>query len=87
MVLCKIDYCLMPYVFNFKGPKSKLKISSMDFLFEFMDIHMNEKTTCHDCHDFKGQNINICPILIFFLCNLTPFWARWIVAAPIPLNN
>jgi hypothetical protein len=25
----------------------------MDFWFEFLNIHMNEKgPTCHDCHDF-----------------------------------
>jgi len=52
----------------------------MNFWFEFIDIHMNEKTTtCHDCHGFKWQNINIYPILIVFLCNLTPFLACWIV--------
>jgi hypothetical protein len=36
---------------------------------------MNEKTNCNDCHGFKWQNINIYPILIVFLCNLTPFLA------------
>ncbi len=49
----------------------------MIFLFEFLDIHMNEKvTTCHECHGFKWENINIYLILIVFLCNSTPFLAR-----------
>jgi hypothetical protein len=38
----------------------------MDFWFEFLDIHMNEKTTCNDYHSFKWKNINIDPILNFF---------------------
>ncbi len=76
MVLCKIDSCLMPYVFTFRSLKSKLKIHQMYFLFEFLDIHMNEKTTYHDCHDFKWKNINIYPILIVFLCNLMPFFGK-----------
>jgi hypothetical protein len=53
-------------LFIFKGPKSKLKlkISSNGFLKKILDIHMNEKTiTCHDCHGFKWQNINIYPFL------------------------
>jgi hypothetical protein len=55
----------------------------MDFWFEFLDIHMNEKViTFHDCHGFKWKNINIYPILIIFLCNLTPFLAHWIVTTP-----
>ncbi len=49
----------------------------MNFLFEFLNIHMNEKEiTCHDCHGFKGQNMNIYDILIIFLCNLMPFLAN-----------
>jgi hypothetical protein len=45
---------------------------------------MNEKKkTCHDCHGFKWQNINIYPILTIFLCGPMPFFARWIVIAPI----
>jgi hypothetical protein len=57
----------------------------MDVWFEFLEIRMNENViTCHDCHGFKWQNINIYPILIVFLCNLTPFLARWIVTAPTP---
>jgi hypothetical protein len=44
---------------------------------------MNEKEiTCHDCHGFKWQNINIYPILIIFLCGLTPLLACWIVTTP-----
>jgi hypothetical protein len=54
----------------------------MDFWFEFLDIHMNEKTTtCHDCHGFKWQNINIYSILTI-LCDPMPFLARWIVTTP-----
>jgi len=31
-----------------------LKFHQMNFWFEILDIHMNEKTiTCHDCHGFK----------------------------------
>ncbi len=37
-----------------------LQFHQMDFWFEFLDIHMNEKTiTCHDYHGFKWKNINI----------------------------
>jgi hypothetical protein len=55
----------------------------MDFSFEFLDIHMTEKTiTCQDCHGFKWQNVNIYPILIIFLCGAMPFLAHWIVIAP-----
>jgi len=39
----------------------------MDCWFEFFDIHMNEKKTCHYFHGFKWQNINIYPILIIFV--------------------
>jgi hypothetical protein len=54
----------------------------MDFGFEFLDIHMNEKTTIyHDCHGFKWQTINIYPILIFFYDPM-PFLACWIMIAP-----
>ncbi len=56
----------------------------MDFWFEFLNIHMNEKAKiCHDCHGFKWQNINIYQILMFFFGGLTPFFACWIVTAPI----
>jgi hypothetical protein len=37
----------------------------MDFWFEFLDIHMNEKTIT--CHGFKWQEFNIYAILIIFL--------------------
>jgi hypothetical protein len=47
----------------------------MDFWFEFIDIHMNEKTIiCHDYNGFKWQNISTYPILNFFLCGPNPFW-------------
>jgi hypothetical protein len=55
----------------------------MNFWFEFLNIYMNEKTiTYHDSHDFKWQNINIYPILNFFLCSSKPFLAHWIVTTP-----
>jgi hypothetical protein len=45
---------------------------------------MNEKiTTCHDCHGFKCQNINIYLILTIFLCGLTLFLAHWIATTPM----
>jgi hypothetical protein len=54
----------------------------MDFWFEFLDIHMNEKViTCHDCHGFKWQNIIIYPILNFFYCSVMLVLACWIVVA------
>jgi hypothetical protein len=57
----------------------------MNFLFEVLNIHMNEKTiTCHDHHGFKWQNINI---LSVFLYGPTPFLACWIVIAPICFLN
>jgi hypothetical protein len=56
----------------------------VNFGFEFLNIHMNEKTTtCHDCHGFKWQNINIYPIFTIYLCGLTLFLARWIVTTPM----
>jgi hypothetical protein len=57
--------------------KLNLKFHQMDFLFQFLDIHMNEKSIT--CHGFKWQNINVYPILTIFLCTLTPFLACWIV--------
>ncbi len=40
----------------------------MDFWFEFLNIHMNEKPiTYHDCHGFKWLDINIYSIWIVFL--------------------
>jgi hypothetical protein len=73
-------------LFTFRDPKSKLKlkISSMDFWFEFLDIHMNEKAiTCHDFHGFQWKNINIYSILTVFLCGPMPFLAHWIVITPL----
>jgi hypothetical protein len=73
---------------TFRGPKSKLKlkISSNEFLI-WISQHSYEKTiTCHDCHGFKWQNINIYPLLTIFLCGLTPFLARCIVVAPCHPN-
>jgi hypothetical protein len=58
----------------------------MDFWFEFLNIHMNEKIIiCHDFHGFKWQNINFYPILTIFLCGFTPFLDRWIVTTPYEL--
>jgi hypothetical protein len=46
----------------------------MDFLFEFLNIHINEKTiTYNDYHGFKWQNINIYPILTTFSFSLFYF--------------
>jgi hypothetical protein len=56
----------------------------MDFWFEFLNIHMNEKgTTSHDGHGFKWQNINIFSILTIFLHHPMPLLANLIVIAPI----
>jgi hypothetical protein len=63
-----------------------LKFHHMDFWFEYLDIHMNEKKkTCHDCNGFKWKNINIYLILNLFFCDMTPFLACWIMTAPIRL--
>jgi hypothetical protein len=52
----------------------------MDIWFEFLNVHMNEKTTtCRDYHGFKWQNINIYPILIIFLYDPMPFLAHLLV--------
>jgi hypothetical protein len=43
-------------MFIFKGPKSNLNLNfhQTNFWFEFLDIHVNEKTiTCHDVHGFE----------------------------------
>jgi hypothetical protein len=51
-----LQNCLLFYAIGVHvqlGPKSKLKLHQMDFLFEILDIPMNEKKTCHDCHGFK----------------------------------
>ncbi len=77
IVLCKIEFCLMHCCSCLKilNQNLKLKFHQVDFWFEFFDIHMNEKEiSCHDCHGFKWQYINIYPILIVFLCNPMPFF-------------
>jgi hypothetical protein len=53
----------------------------MNFCFEFLDIHMNEKKkkTCHYYYGFKWQNINIYQILIIFLWSPMFFLVCWIV--------
>jgi len=79
IVLCKIYSCLMHcYVFlEVLNKNLNLKFHQMDFLFEFLNIHMNEKTkTCHDYHGFKWQKNNIYPTLIIFLCSPMPFLAH-----------
>jgi hypothetical protein len=57
----------------------------MDFLFEFFDIHVNEKRTltCHDYHGFKWKNINIYPILIVFFVMLCSFWFIGLLLHPV----
>jgi hypothetical protein len=74
MVLYKIDFCLKRWCAFLKvlnqNLNLNLKFHQMDFLFEFFNIHMNEKAvTCHDHHGFKCQNINIYPILIVLRFN------------------
>jgi len=66
-------------MFTFKGLKPQLKynISLNEFFFEFLHIHMNEKTTIrHESHGSKWKNINIYPILIVFLYKSTPILVR-----------
>ncbi len=59
----------------------------MDFWFEFLNIHMNEKIiTCHEFHVFKWENINIYQIFIVFLWGPMPFLACWIVTTPFCTN-
>jgi hypothetical protein len=75
-------------LFTFKGRKSKLKLKilSMDFWFEFLDIYMNEKViTCHDFHGFTWKNINIYLILTIFLCGPMPFLVHWIMIAHVSI--
>jgi len=70
IVLCKIGSCLT-HCYSFLkvlNQNLNLKFQQMDFWFEFLDIHMNEIIiTCHDCHGFKWQNINIQFWLFFFV--------------------
>jgi len=85
IVLCKIDSYLMHCCSLLKliNQNLNLKFHQMNFWFEILDIHMNEKTiTCHDCYGFKWQNINIYPILTIFSCGMTPILVHWIVATP-----
>jgi len=82
IVLCKIDSCFMRLcaLLEVLNQNLYLNFFQIDFLFKFLDIHMNEKAiTCHDCHGFKWKNINNYPILIIFLCNPMPFLVYWIV--------
>jgi hypothetical protein len=56
IVLCKIDSYLMHCCSFLKliNQNLNLKFHQMNFWFEILDIHMNEKTiTCHDCYGFK----------------------------------
>ncbi len=87
IVLCKIDSCLIHCcsLLKYLNQNLNLKFHQIDFWFEFLNIHMNENiVTCHDCHGFKWQNINVYPILIICFCNLTRFLVCWIVTAPTP---
>jgi hypothetical protein len=59
----------------------------MGFWFEFCDIQMNEKSTCHNFHDFKWKNMNIYSLLKKIWGDVTPFLACWIVIAPIPSSS
>ncbi len=78
IVLSKIESCLTHWRAFLKvlNQNLNLKFHQMDFLFEFLNIHMNEKTiTFPNCHDFKWKNINIYSILIFFFFDVwCPFW-------------
>jgi hypothetical protein len=85
IVLCKINSCLIHCYsfFEFLNQNLNLKFHQMDFWFEFLDVHMNEKNiTYNDCHGFKWKNINIYSILIIFLCDLMSFLALWIMTTP-----
>jgi hypothetical protein len=76
IVLCKIDSCSIHCCSLLKvlNQNLNLKFHQMNFWFEFLDIHMNEKPiTCHDCHGFKWQNINIYSILIYIFVIHTLF--------------
>jgi hypothetical protein len=57
----------------------------MDIWFEFLNVHMNEKTTtCHYYRGFKWKNINIYSILIFFFMIQRPF--RFICLFKVNIN-
>jgi hypothetical protein len=52
----------------------------MNFLFELFDIHLNEqRTTCHECNDFKWQNKIISLMFVGFVFGSMPFLAHRIV--------
>jgi hypothetical protein len=80
ITLCKINSCSMCCYSLLKvlNQNLNLKFHQMDFWFEFFEIRMNENTiSCHDYHSFKGQKINIYPILTFFFFFFAiwhPFW-------------
>ncbi len=85
IILCKINSCLTHWgaILKVLNQNLNLKFHQMDFWFDFLNIHMNEKIIFFcDCHGFKWQNRNIYPILIFFLCGLMPFLAHCNVIAP-----
>ncbi len=90
IVLCKIDSYLTHRcsILKVLNQNLNIKFYQMDSRFEFLDIHMNEKTiTCQDYHGLKWQNINIYPILNVFFYGLTPFLACWIVTTPKKNGN
>ncbi len=79
IVLCKIDSfsrnkCSLSTLLN---QNQNLKFHQVIFLFKFFNIHMNEQAiTCHDCHGFKWQNINISLILTSFVYYSMPFFTH-----------
>jgi hypothetical protein len=87
IVLCKIDSCPTHFCSLLEVLNQNLKFHQMDFLFESLNIHMNEKAIiCHDCHGFKWQNINIYQFFIVFVYSPMPFLAHWIVITPMMLS-
>jgi hypothetical protein len=71
--------CSLSKVLN---PNFNLKFHLMDFLFEFLNIHMNVKKNCHDFHGFEWWNTNISLFLTIFLCCPMHFLACWVVTTP-----
>jgi hypothetical protein len=60
---------------NIINQNLNLQFHQMAFLFEFLNIHMNEQvTTYHDCHGFKWKNINISLILIGSISDIDNFF-------------
>ncbi len=85
IVLYKIDSYLMRCcsLLEVLNQNFNFKFHQMNFWFEFLDIHMNEKVIpYHYFHGFKWQNINIYPILIIFLYNLMLLLTCWIMITP-----